>query len=295
MITFARSLKNYPNSLVRPVILSGRGNWHFEPNEQEQNSGKLTIQGEAAIVDGQERIGGFVHLYESEGEIRNIPFIFLPDLTLEQEIEQFVILNHIQKAVPKPLTSYLNVTDEAQIALGLNEETNGPFTGRITKTSLKPTHLFALHSVAKQVKRLFSLGDSELNPHLDINQKIEIMSGFWKIIADQLPKEWSDIEKLDDPDTRGRRDFEYKLLELTGLIAWTHTGAQIFSRSYNEKTGMNWDQVRHLVEAASGIDWHKGGEYEGRTGEVGGRVMADEMIRLLPAEVPEVSLQQALS
>ena len=58
---------------------------------------------------------------------------------------------------------------------------------------------------------------------------------------------------------------------------------------------MNWDNVRRLVKAASGIDWRKNGEYEGRTGEAAGKVMADEMIRLLPAEGVEASLQQALS
>lgn len=93
------------------------------------------------------------------------------------------------------------------------------------------------------------------------------------------------LEKLDNPEARGRRDFEYKLLELTGLIAWAHTGAQIFARSYNEETGMNWDNVERLVEATLGIDWRKDGEYEGRTGEAGGKIIADEMIRMLPAEV----------
>ena len=123
------------------------------------------------------------------------------------------------------------------------------------------------------------------------------MSQFWTIIADQLHEEWSDIDKLDNPDIKGsrRNAFDYKLLELTGLIAWSYTGAYIFSRSYSEGIGMDWDNVRRLVKAASEIDWHKGGEYEGRTGEVGGKAMADEMNRLLPAETPEASLQQALS
>ena len=157
---------------------------------------------------------------------------------------------------------------------------------------MQRTHLFNLNSVAKQITRLFALGVVQ---DLDIDQKVELMSEFWTIIADQLEDEWSDIEKLDDPDSKGRRDFEYKLLELTGLIAWSYTGAQIFSRSYREEKGMNWDNVRRLVKAASVIDWRKDGEYEGRTGEVGGKAMADEMIRLLPAENPEVSLYQALS
>ena len=284
MRTFAKFLKDHPNSVVPPVLLSGRGNWQFESSEHEHNSGRLVIRDQAAIVDGQHRIGGFVHLYESEGEVHNISFILLPDLTVEQEKKEFVVVNDTQKGVPKPLTAYLEATDDAQVAWGLNEETNGPFTGRITKTNLKPTHLFALHSVAKQVKRLFSLGAVQ---DLDIDTKIEFMSEFWRIIADQLDEQWLDIDKLDDSNIKGsrRRAFSYKLLELTGLIAWAHTGAQIFFHSYSEEKGMHWDYVKRLVKAASEIDWSKEGKYVGRTGEAGGRVMSEEMLRLVAEEV----------
>ena len=294
MRAFANFLKENPNSIVPPVLLSGRGKWKFEPAGQEQGSGKLIIQERAAILDGQHRLGGFVHLYESEEVVRDISFILLPDLNPEQETKEFITVNNTQKGVPKPLTAYLEATEEAQIGWELNEQPNSPFKGRITKTSMQRTHLFSLHSVAKQVSRLFALGAVQ---DLDIDQKVEFMSEFWTIIADELEDEWSDIEKLDDPAIKGsrRNTFEYKLLELTGLIAWSYTGAQIFSRSYSEEIGMNWDNVRRLVEAASGIDWRKDGEYQGRTGEAGGKAMSNEMIRLLPAEFPEVSLQQALS
>lgn len=47
---------------------------------------------------------------------------------------------------------------------------------------------------------------------------------------------------------------------------------------------MNWANVERLVHAAAQVDWDKTGQYQGRTGLVGGKVMADDMIRLLPAE-----------
>ncbi|MYC15416.1 MAG: DGQHR domain-containing protein [Gemmatimonadetes bacterium] len=281
MRAFANFLKDNPNSVVPPVLLSGRGNWKWQPGEQEQDLGRLIIQDKAAVIDGQHRLGGFVFLYEDSEVVRDISFILLPDLTVKEEIQEFVVVNNSQKGVPKPLTAYLEDEEKAQVGWALNQDSDSPFKGRITRVSLQRNHLFALHSVAKQVVRLFSIGSIQ---DLDVDQKIEFMSRFWTIIADQLPDEWSDIEKLDDRETRGRRDFEYKLLELTGLIAWAHTGAHIFSRSYSEATGMNWDNVSRLVEATSGIDWRKTGEYEGRTGEAAGRVMADEMIRMLPAE-----------
>lgn len=294
MRAFARFLKENPNSVVPPILLSGRGNWQFEPGGHEQDSGQLIIRAQAAIVDGQHRVGGFVNLYESEDDVRDISFILLPNLTLEQEKQEFVVVNNSQKGVPKALTEYLGDTDEAQVGWGLNEESDSPFKGRITRTSMQRTHLFRLNSVAKQVKRLFSVGVVQ---DLDVSQKIEFMSRFWTIIADQLYEEWSDLEKIDNPEIKGspRNAFKYKLLELTGLIAWAYTGAHIFSRSYSEEMGMNWDNVKRLVEAASGIDWRKDGEYKGMTGEFGGKAMSDEMIRMLPPESAEASLQQALS
>lgn len=279
MKAFAKFLRENPDSVVPPVLISGRGNWQFNPGENEQDSGHIIIQDKAAIIDGQHRVGGFVFLYESEDNVRDISFILLPNLTTEDETREFVVVNNSQKGVPKPLTAYLEDSEDAQVAWGLNEESDSPFRGRITRTSMDRSTLFALNSVAKQANRLFSLGDVQ---DLDVNQKIEFMSRFWTIIADHLEVQWSDIEKLDAGGTR--RDFEYKLLELTGLIAWAYTGAQIFHRSYSDVSGMNWENVTRLVAFAAEIEWRKDGEYKGRTGEAGGNIMAKDMIRLLPPE-----------
>lgn len=283
MRDFARFLQKKPNSIVPPVVLSGRGKWKFEAEGQNSDLGKLILHERAAIVDGQHRLGGFVFLYESDEDVRNISFILLPDLNSKEEENEFRVVNTSQKGVPRALTAYLEYSSGAQVGWGLNEEPDSPFYGRITRTTLqgKPTQLFALNSVEKEVNRLFSMGALQ---DLDIDRKIEFMVRFWTIIADQLEHEWSDIKRLDNPETKGRNSFQYKLLELTGLVAWSHTGAQIFFRSYDESTGMNWDNVRRLVEASSDIDWRKDGEYEGRTGLAGGKAMADEMMRLLPSE-----------
>ncbi len=296
MRKFSRFLKENPNSVVPPVLLSGRGNWKFKSEGHEQDSGKLIIQGKAVIVDGQHRLGGFVHLYEQEGDIRDVSFILLPNLNHTQEKEEFVVVNNTQQGVPRALAAFLDGDDDdAKVGWSLNLLPDSPFKGRITRTRMQRGHLFALHSVARQIKRMFSLDGIELDPYLNVNQKIGIVSQFWEIIANQLPTEWSDIEKLDNPDTRGRRDFEYKLLELTGLIAWAYTGARIFARSYKENDNdMNWDQVSYLVETVSGIDWRKNGEYENQAGEVGGKSIAKEMIQMLPTESAEARLHRAL-
>ena len=151
MRAFSKFLSENPNSVVPPVLLSGRGNWKFEPAGHKQDSGRLLIYDKAAIVDGQHRLGGFVHLYESKNEVRDIAFILLPDLNYKEEQDEFVIVNNSQKGVPKPLTVYLEDKEETQVGWGLNVESGSPFEGRITRTRMTRAHLFALHSVAKQV------------------------------------------------------------------------------------------------------------------------------------------------
>ena len=68
MRAFAEFLKNNPNSIVPPIILSGRGAWKFESGGQGQDAGQLIINDKATIIDGQHRVGGFVFLYESSGD-----------------------------------------------------------------------------------------------------------------------------------------------------------------------------------------------------------------------------------
>ena len=279
MRAFAKYLRARPDSVVPPVVLSSRGAWQFR--QADTNFGQLEVDGPAAVVDGQHRLGGYVTLFEEDEDVRQVSFIVLPNLTVDEELREFLDVNTTQKGVPKSLTAYLEDTPDAQVAWALNEEPDSPFKTRITRTSMQRQHLFALHSVAKQVGRLFSIGALQ---DLEVETKVEYMSRFWTIVADERADEWSDIEKMDDSQFAGRRDFEFKMLELTGLIAWSLSGGHILSRSYSETSGMNWDNVRRLVGFAGEVDWNKQGQYEGRTGEVGGKVIADDMVRLLPPE-----------
>lgn len=281
MRAFRKFLEQNPTHVVPPILLSGRDGWEFTPRAGS-SVGKLTINAPAAIIDGQHRAGGYVALHEANNEdVREVPFILLPSLSRDQELDAFLTVNTTQKGVPKALSEFLGDSDEAQVAWCLNIQNDSPFYGRISRTKQAKTQLFMLNSVAKEVKRLFSVGPlSDLN----VEEKSEMAARFFTKVADILPDQWSDIEKLDDAESKGKLDFEYKLLELTGLIAWSHVGSVILSRSYNEAVGMNWDNVERLMQLACAIDWRKDGQFVGRTGTVGGKVMADEMMRLLPAE-----------
>ena len=99
MNAFKRYLDEYPNRLIPPVILSARGYWKFNGHGE---IGSLTLEGQAAIVDGQHRVGGLVALYEDKDENRQFDFICFDKLTIEEEKEEFVVINGQQKACHAP-------------------------------------------------------------------------------------------------------------------------------------------------------------------------------------------------
>ena len=281
MRAFGNFLYENQDSVVPPILLSGRDGWTFVP-EASGWVGTLSILKPAAIVDGQHRVGGFVWLHEHKQIVKEVAFILLYQLTREIEMKTFITVNNMARGVAKSTTAYLEAEDEAQIAWLLNTEPDSPFVNRISRGTVEKHQLFALHSVAKEIKRLFSVGPVS---EQDVATKTDYAGQFFRSVADELDDTWyPDLEKLDDPTTGGRKAFTSKLLELTGLIAWSYVGAQILSRSYDEVSGMNWANVERLVHAAAQVDWDKTGQYQGRTGLVGGKVMADDMIRLLPAE-----------
>ena len=77
--------------------------------------------------------------------------------------------------------------------------------------------------------------------------------------------EWEDVD-------RKKREREYKLLELTGLIAMSRIASEIIVPSYDAKTEtVNWSEVSKLIGAISDseeMDWSKGGMFP-RNGFVG--------------------------
>lgn len=283
MRAFKKFLEANPDSVVPPILLSGRGHWEFSPSGSSGDFGDLVVRAPAAIVDGQHRAGGYVLLFEGDGreeggDARNVDFILINEKDLDREMKEFTVVNSTQRGVPKPLTEYLSGSEEASIAWELNTREDSPFKERITRTKLSKSQLFALHSVAKEIRDLFSHGSLE---DLTTDEKIDALISYWVIIADERPVEWSDIEALDDPTRKGRGDFEFKMLELTGFIAWSRIGKQILSRAYSSQAGMNWDRVRKLVRLCGNVDWRKNGEFEGLTGAVGGPRIVKVMESLL--------------
>lgn len=263
MRRFGKYVEENPLSVVPPVVLSGRGSWKFKGSGPV---GALEVQDAAAIIDGQHRMGGYVWLADEEELLREIDFILLADLSVEEEKAEFLDINNTQKGVPKPLTAYLEAADEALVGWELNERSDSPFAGKISRQTMQKGQLFNLNSVAKNVDRAFNHGAFQV---LSVDDKVDILTGYWDLIAENFPEEWEDIEK------ESRRDFEFKLLELTGFIAMSYACPDIVAPAFDPETRtVNWDAVRSRLVGLSEsgcVDWTKDGEFSGLTGEVGGR------------------------
>ena len=272
MRMFTQYLEEHPLSVVPPVVLSARGAWRFSG---KGDYGSVTVFSAAAIVDGQHRVGGYVHLLESKDVVRDVDVLILADLSLEEETEEFLAINNTQRGVPKSLNVLLAGSDESVIAVQMDDDADSPFHDKITQVTKKKGDLFTLAAMEKNIRRTFSHGAFD---GLDLDSKLDIMTKYWLQIADSFPDEWNDIKE---------QPMQFKLLETTGLIAWSLAGSDILGPSFDPATGtMNWDKVRAYLDVLSvpgALDWRKDGEFQGLTGEVGGARIHKKIQQLLSA------------
>lgn len=271
MNKFKRYLIDHPDRLIPPIILSARSNWKFDGSE---TYGSLTLTGQAAIIDGQHRMGGFVALFEQEEDNREIDFICFDKLNLEQEKTEFIVINNEQKGVPKALSTFLGGSEESDLAWKLNETKDSPLKGKIFRTQGDQFTYFALHSVAKNIDRTFSHG--AFRDKLDYDEKLEALINYWSLIAKHNSAAWADMSKP-------KKQQIFKLAELTGQIAWSLVGPQVLMKGWAPESGtFNWDEIEKVVKFMSeDFDWDKEGDFRGLTGEVGGRRIATELETVL--------------
>jgi DNA sulfur modification protein DndB len=264
MTLFGDFLGKYPLSVTPGVVFSGRENWEFEPSDPDGDVGTLHCFGPAAIIDGQHRVGGYVHLYESDETVRPLEFILVPGLSLAEETKLFLDINNNQKSVISGLTAILSGSDQSLIGRALLEDDNSPLQGLISIAVKRPGHLFTMNAMTKNISRTFSHGAFE---ETSLDDKVDIMKDYWTRIADAFVDEWADSDK-------GARERVYKLCETTGLIAFSLAAQDILGPNYiPDSKIMNWPQVaddlRRLAEDPR-FDLRKEGPFVGLTGEVGG-------------------------
>ena len=268
MRAFGRYLEANELAIVPPVLLSTRDRWKFV--EESENLGYIEVQGQAAIIDGQHRLGGFIYLFESSEIVRSIDFMAYDGLDSDEEARVFNTINGNAKGVPKGVGAVIDGEWSTQVALRLKEDPGSPFHDKIFIAAKREISgaLFNLSSMQEQMRKTFSHGSfASLTADEDVDVMYPIVERYWDTIAEAFSEEWEDID-------RKPKEQEFKLLELTGVIAWSLAAGDILGPNFDSNSkSMDWDSVEELIRqlAESGlIDWSKQGEFANATGAVGG-------------------------
>jgi DGQHR domain-containing protein len=233
--------------LIPPVLLSARGNWKFTPSNANKSFGTIQADDLAAIIDGQHRLGGLLKLandstIDEELKQRPIPFMAVDDMDIAIEKQEFVDINGNQKGVKKSLLVYLEREDNfsAMAALAMMEDEESVFKGRIDTQKKHDWTIFLFGAAKECVDLMFSknfTAPKGFDPYQDKEVRaaaIGFVLNYWRTVRDAMPEFWADMEKMPNisvkksKDKPGTSDFDYRLLEETGIRAFSKLAAKLF-------------------------------------------------------------------
>ena len=256
MEAFGRYLAEKEQLYIPAVVLSGRNKWVFSESDNS-----ITVESPAAIIDGQHRVGGYVSAYLNDEVDRLIDFVVL-NISVEEEQQLFLDINSNAKSVATGLVSVLGRRTDAIVADTLNSHPDSIFKNRFYITTKRPLTLFNIASVAKEIGTTFRHGVFEgIKDDLDL--KYDIMNTYWEAISTAFKAEWNDI------DLKANQQ-EFKLLELTGLMAMALAAEEILAPSFDMASStINFDEVEEKINFLANsneLDWSKSGMFKGQTG-----------------------------
>lgn len=273
MDLIADFVKKRPACVIPPVLLSCRGQWAFEPSSKNSAVGTLVADNLAAIVDGQHRLGGLWRIaknQDSPAELRNrvIPFMAVADMTLEDEKQEFVDINGNQRGVKKSLLRYLDrhASFSGRAATALMEDEESVFKGRIDEQKKRDWTIILFGAAQDCVNEMFgrSLQIKRFDPERNTGQQepaLEFTLLYWRTIRDSLPKFWSDADRMPPVGIRkskeqpGTTGFKYRLLEETGLRAFSRLACDLFAMTWMDALHTpSWDTITQYLTALGSSD-----------------------------------------
>lgn len=257
------------SSLIPPVLLSTRGAWKFVPRTANASFGSIEATDQAAIIDGQHRLGGLsmiAHGTESSDEAlhRNIPFMAVEFGDVKTESDEFEVINGKQKGIKPSHLQYIrkNETFGGNAANMLKEDPDSIFAGRIAISTRADYDLITFKAASDLVAYTFDnlFCQNAFRPDTEENQQkaMSMLLSYWKAVSQIFGNMWSDINFLPAPGTNktaanpGRNKFEYRLLEETGLRAFARLGSNILLKSWmSGSADIAWNTVEdHLRKVA---------------------------------------------
>ena len=258
------------SSLIPPVLLSTRGAWKFVPKTANATFGSIEATDQAAIIDGQHRLGGLsmiAHGAESSDEAlhRNIPFMAVEFSDVKIESDEFEVINGKQKGIKPSHLQYIrkNETFGGNAANMLKEDPDSIFVGRIAISTRADYDLITFKAASDLVAYTFDnvFCQNAFRPDTEENQQkaMSMLLSYWKAVSQIFGNMWADINFLPTPGTNktatnpGRNKFEYRLLEETGLRAFARLGSNILLKSWmSGSADIAWNTVDdHLRKVAN--------------------------------------------
>lgn len=270
---FADYLADRPDgeTFAPPVILNARAQWEFRPSAGSADFGALCVHGAANIIDGQHRLGGYILDFKRHGKPRHVDFIAYEDLDTHREKWVFHTINDNQKGVPPALSVIIDDREwHNRVARKVAENSSSPFMGKVSMAGQPGgQYLWKLNAVARNLERMFKSGAFADTAE---ESKYDMFVEYWRLIEETHSEAWEDFD-------RPTRERTHKLLELTGLIAYSRLFDDRFSKGYSAGSDtMDWGPVRvDLEELASRLPLEKNGEFKGQTGEYGAGQMLSRM------------------
>lgn len=261
--------KSHPDRVVPPVLLSARGTWKFSSSRGDKNFGTIVAEDLAAIVDGQHRLGGFWMLVNdpdvpADYRKRPLPFMLIDDMNVEQEQQNFIDVNELQKGVKPSLLGYLrrDATFAGQAAHALMTDQDSVFCGRIARETKEDAALLLFKAMQECVLLTFDrtfVNATGFRPDgSDANRQkaISYLLKYWSLVQSVFATQWSDIENIPSPGEerdkekhRGTRAFRYRVLEETGIRALSKLASLIFQQSWmKQSSSPGWDKVEELLK-----------------------------------------------
>jgi hypothetical protein len=190
----------------------------------------------------------------------------IDEIEPSKEEEEFIDINDRQKGVKKSLTRYLSRTKNfsGQAAEALMTDDESVFYGRID-IQKKLDWILLLFGAAQECVDLMFSTDFKRTKNFDPqnNEKVRTSAihhvlEYWKTVKFAMPEFWSDMEQMPPINTKkskeypGTRNFQYRLLEETGIRAFSQLASELFSITWNmNDSSPDFQKIKHYLQAMS--------------------------------------------
>jgi len=145
------------------------------------------------------------------------------------------------------------------------EDDESPFKGRIDIQRRHDWSLILFGAAVECVELMFSkefTTSKGYNPEANDETReasIEMVLTYWNKVSESMPQFWSDFEKLPPIQSKksaakpGIKKFDYRLLEETGIRAFSKLAADLFSISWlSQLAKPAWEEVSSLLTQLAG-------------------------------------------